>query len=67
MYIAITEKFAMIKQVAIARIVGITEQTMCRIVNQKQGCSKRTAYCIVKAIHPEAEIEEYFTIKRKEK
>ena len=65
MYIAITEKFTTIKQVAIARIVGITEQTMCRIVNKKQGCSKRTAYCIVKAIHPEAEIEEY--IIRKEK
>ena len=65
MYIAITEKFKTVKQVAIARIVGITEQTMCRIVNKKQGCSKRTAYCIVKAIHPEAEIEEYFIRKEK--
>ena len=65
MYIAITEKFVTIKQVAIARIVGISEQTMCRIINKKQGCSKRTAYCIVKAIHPEAEIDEYFTRKEK--
>lgn len=65
MYIAITEKFATIKQVAIAKIVGITEQTMCRIVNKKQGCSKRTAYCIAKAIHPEAKIEDYFIRKEK--
>ena len=65
MYIAITEKFKTVKQVAIAEIVGITEQTMSRIVNQKQGCSKMTAYCISKAIHPEAKIEDYF-VKRGE-
>lgn len=63
MYIAITEKFKTVKQVAIAEIVGITEQTMSRIVNQKQGCSKMTAYCIAKAIHPEAIIEDYFIKK----
>ena len=63
MYIAITEKFKKGQQVAIAEIVGITEQTMRRIVNQKKGCSKMTAYCIAKAIHPEAKIEDYFVKK----
>lgn len=63
MYIAITEKFKTVKQVAIAEIVGITEQTMSRIVNKKQGCSKMTAYCIAKTIHPEAKIEDFFTKK----
>lgn len=63
MYIAITEKFAIYNQRAIAKIVGITEASMSRIVNKKQGCSKRTAYCIVKAIHKDADIEDYFTKK----
>lgn len=63
MYIAKTEKFNIINQREIAKIVGITEATMSRIVNKKQGCSKMTAYCIVKAIHVQAEINEYFDIK----
>lgn len=63
MYIAITENFKTVKQVEVAKIVGITEQTMSRIVNKKQGCSKMTAYCIAKAIHQEAKIEDYFTKK----
>ena len=63
MYIAITEKFTICNQRAIAKIVGITEASMSRIVNQKQGCSKRTAYCIAKAIHKDADIEDFFTKK----
>ena len=63
MYIAITEKFEICNQRAIAKIVGITEASMSRIVNQKQGCSKRTAYCIAKAIHKDADIEDFFTKK----
>ena len=63
MYIAITEKFEICNQRAIAKIVGITEASMSRIVNKKQGCSKRTAYCIAKAIHKDADIEDFFTKK----
>ena len=63
MYIAITEKFEIYNKRAIAKIVGLTEASMSRIVNQKQGCSKMTAYCIAKAIHPEAKIEDYFIKK----
>ncbi len=61
MYLAIPEKFKIYNQKAIAEIVGVTQPTICRIVNGKQGCSKRTAYCIVKAINEKAKIEDYFT------
>ena len=64
MYKAIKEKFKRINQKEIANIVGITESTMSRIVNGKQTTNKTTAYCIVKAIHSEAEIDEYFTKER---
>ena len=60
MYKAITEKFNEIKQKEIAEKVGITEYTISRIINQKQNTSKTTAYCIVKMINENAEIEEYF-------
>ena len=60
MYIAKKEKFGVVNQSAIARIVGIEVETMNRIVNGKQTTKKETAYCIVKAIHEDAEIEEYF-------
>ena len=64
MYKAIKEKFSFINQSAIARTIGLTPESMNRIVNGKQTTSKMTAYCIVKAIHEDAEIEEYFTKER---
>lgn len=64
MYKAIKEKFSFINQAAIARTIGLTPESMNRIVNGKQTTSKMTAYCIVKAIHEDAEIEEYFTKER---
>lgn len=63
MYLAKTEKFLTINQRKVAEIVGITESTMSKVVNRKQGCSKMTAFAIVKTIHPLAEIEEYFDKK----
>lgn len=60
MYKAIKEKFNSIKQKDIAKRVGIAEETLSRIINGKQTTQKTTAYCIVKAIHEDAEIEEYF-------
>lgn len=63
MYIGIKEKFSMINQRAVAERVGITPSTLCRIINGKQITTKKTAYCIVKAIHSEAQIEEYFIRK----
>lgn len=63
MYYAIKEKFGIINQRAIAEKVGITPATLCRIIGGKHGTKKTTAYCIVKAIHSEATIEEYFRKK----
>lgn len=60
MYVGIKEKFAMLNQRAIAKNVGITPATLCRIINGKQKTTKTTAYCIVKSIHSEATIDEYF-------
>lgn len=47
-------------QSAIARITGYAIETINRIFNRKQKCSKKAAYCICKAINENAEIEEYF-------
>ena len=65
MYTANKEKFNFINQRAIARTIGITPETMNRIVNGKQTTNKTTAYCIVKAINQNAEINDYFYIKEK--
>lgn len=63
MYFAIKEKFEIINQRELSKIVGLNEATLSRIINNKQGTSKRTAYCIAKAIHCEAKIEDYFYTK----
>lgn len=66
LYLAKAEKFKEIKnikQIDIAREVGIAEATLSRIINKKQICSKTTAYCITKVINSEAEIEDYFEKK----
>ena len=60
MYYFKTEIDNIFNQSAIARKVGITVETINRIFNRKQGCSKMTAYCIVKTINENAEIEDYF-------
>ena len=63
MYIAKTEQFKNIKQREIAKKVGITEETLSRVINQKQATTKTTAFCIVKMIDSNAEIEDYFKKK----
>ena len=63
MYTAIKEKFILINQRQLAKEVGMTYEALNRIINGKQTTKKATAYCIVKSIHPEAEIDEYFVEK----
>jgi plasmid maintenance system antidote protein VapI len=43
-----------------AKVVGINPDTLRRIINGKQTCSKLTAYCITKFLDSEAEIINYF-------
>lgn len=47
----------------VAEKIGITEQTLSKILNKKISCSKMIAYCIVKINNSEAEIEDYFVKK----
>lgn len=65
MYTANKEKFNGINQKSIALTIGITPETMNRIINGKQATTKTTACCIVKAINQEAEINDYFYVKEK--
>lgn len=65
MYRAITEKFTGINQAKLARITGLAHPTVNRIIRNKQLCSKCTAFCIVKSINKDAEINDYFVRKDK--
>lgn len=66
MYIAKKEKFKLVKQKTLAETVGVTECTISRIIKKSKRCSKPLAFSIVKAIHPQAEIEEFFTEEKGE-
>ena len=48
-----------------AEIVGLNADTLRRIINGKQECSKLVAYCITKFLNEDAKIEEYFIRKEK--
>ncbi|MBR2245696.1 MAG: hypothetical protein IKN65_00925 [Clostridia bacterium] len=45
-----------------AKVVGLNADTLRRIINGKQECSKLVAYCITKFLNSEAEIEDYFNL-----
>ena len=46
-----------------AKVIGLNPDTLRRVINGKQECSKLVAYCITKFLNYEAEIEDYF-VKR---
>ena len=43
-----------------AEIIGIRPETLRRVINGTQKCSKLVAYCITKFLNQEAEIDKYF-------
>jgi len=47
-------------KVQMAKVVGLNPDTLRRIINGKQVCSKLVAYCITKFLNSEAEILDYF-------
>ena len=49
----------------VADKVGITREYLTDILNDKRGCSKIIAYCIVKTLYLDAEIDEYFNVVKK--
>lgn len=44
----------------LAQFIGLSPDTLRRVMNGKQDCSKLVAYCITKTLNHEAEIEDYF-------
>ena len=48
-----------------ANVIGLNPDTLRRVINGKQECSKLVAYCITKFLNYEAEIEDYFIRKGK--
>lgn len=47
-------------QKEVAEKIGIAPETLSRILNKKQKCSKLIAYCITKLNDENAEILDYF-------
>ena len=43
-----------------ANVIGLSPDTVRRVINGKQVCTKLVAYCITKFLNSEAEIEDYF-------
>lgn len=52
-----------ISQVEMAKEIGCSQETLSRILNKKQGCSKTLAYAITKTVNSEYEISTLFEIK----
>ena len=48
-----------------AKVIGLNPDTLRRVINGKQVCTKLVAYCITKFLNSEAEIEDYFEIIKK--
>lgn len=48
-----------------AKVIGLNPDTLRRVINGKQECSKLVAYCVTKFLNYESEIEDYFIRKGK--
>ena len=53
----------MFNKTQMAKVIGLNPDTLRRIINGKQECSKLVAYCVTKFFNYEAEIEDYFIKK----
>ena len=47
-------------KVQVANKIGLHPDTLRKVLNGKQECSKLVAYCITKFINSNAEVEDYF-------
>lgn len=48
------------KEIWLAEKLGYSIQMLSYIFNNKRDCRKMVAYAIVKALHPECEIDDFF-------
>lgn len=53
-------------KVKVAEKIGLHPDTLRKIINGKQECSKLVAYCITKYINSDAEVEDYFVKENNE-
>lgn len=49
----------------VANKIGVTREFLTSVLNGKRTCSKPIAYCVVKCLCQEAEIEDYFEAIKK--
>lgn len=49
-----------LNQTTACEVIGLSQPTLSNILNRKVSCRKVVAFSIVKYIHKEAEIEDYF-------
>lgn len=57
------ETAKMFNKTQMAKVIGLNPDTLRRVINGKQECSKLVAYCITKFLNDEAKIEDYFIKK----
>ena len=57
------ETAKMFNKTQMAKVIGLNPDTLRRVINGKQECSKLVAYCITKFLNYETEIEDYFVKK----
>ena len=67
MYLWKYEKLSIGKQKEASKIIGVTPQYLCKICAGKKAIRKLLAYCIVKYIDSNAEIEDFFVLVEKGK
>ena len=53
----------MFNKTQMAKVIGLNPDTLRRVINGKQECSKLVAYCITKFLNYKTEIEDYFVKK----
>ena len=53
----------MFNKTQMAKVIGLNPDTLRRVINGKQECSKLVAYCVTKFLNYESEIEDYFIKK----
>ena len=54
------ETARMFNKTQMAKVIGLNPDTLRRVINGKQECSKLVAYFVTKFLNYEAEIEDYF-------
>lgn len=60
MYLLKEDANVKINQTIASEVIGITQPCLSNILNRKVACRKVVAFCIVKYLDINAEIEDYF-------